>query len=115
MIASRFPVQQGVQTSHIILSYPLSYRHLLSLFSSSTYQGALSSLVQNPRSNVLIAHGDMDDFTGIGKYNAWTAALQEEAKGKLQVEVVPGAGHFWHGVSTDRLEGIVKMWLRQTA
>ncbi|KZV90576.1 alpha/beta-hydrolase [Exidia glandulosa HHB12029] len=114
MIASRLPLQTNVTTSHILLSYPLSYRPFLSLFSSSAYQTALSALVRNPQSDVLIVHGDSDDFTGISKYNAWAATLQAEAKGKLRVEVVPEAGHFWAGASMDRLEDVVKQWLRRT-
>lgn len=114
MIASRFVGLKDVPTSHVILSYPLAHRPLLSLFSSSTYQNALLALVRNPESNVLVVHGDEDDFTGIAKYNSWTAELTTEAKGKLKVEVIPGARHFWGGEAMVRLADVLKSWLRET-
>ena len=69
-----------LRTTHILISYPLGPRGLLTAFHSRTYQRTLEDLVRQPTARVLLCQGDTDDFTGAGAYEAWAEAL-----GKLAV------------------------------
>lgn len=107
-----------MKTSHILLSYPLDKRGLLTLFHSRSYAETLKALVQNPRSNVLILYGDRDEFTGIGNYETWVEKLQRDAGqgtggvgGRLQVGFVEGATHFWEPRKARIMQDIVEQWL----
>ncbi|KAH7102807.1 Alpha/Beta hydrolase protein [Auriculariales sp. MPI-PUGE-AT-0066] len=113
MICSRFPLNAlgQVQVHHVLLSYPLAYRGVLTLFSAGTYQKALTTLLAEPGSRVLIIHGDRDDFTSTSKYNSWTEDLKTHAKGSLMVEVVNGATHFWVGQYRAKLRSAVVEWV----
>jgi len=120
MIASRYPLDAlknhptPVEIRHVLISYPLAYRGVLTLFSSSTYQTALSNLTRDPNSRVLILYGDRDDFTGISKYTPWSEELRENAKGELKVELVLGGTHFWQGKHRRALVAHVAQWLAGT-
>ena len=99
-MTSLFPLlPDPIQTSHILLSYPLGPRTWLTAFQSKHYANSLTALLKDPRSNVLVIYGDHDEFTGAESYDAWADGLeeevQEEGKGKLHVERVYGETHFW--------------------
>lgn len=107
-----------MKTSHILLSYPLDKRGLLTLFHSRSYAETLKALVQNPRSNVLILYGDRDEFTGTDSYDAWVKELQRDVGrctgdtgGRLQVGFVEGATHFWEHRKAQIMQQIVEQWL----
>jgi len=70
-----------VRTTHILISYPLGPRGLLTAFHSRTYQRALEDLVGQPKARVLLCQGDADDFTGAEAYDAWAEALGKLAVG----------------------------------
>ncbi|KAI0649008.1 alpha/beta-hydrolase [Trametes meyenii] len=104
LIASMFPVLQDVDTSHVLLSYPLGPRHWLTAFHTGRYTTALHNLVRDPKSNVLIIYGDDDNFTDVESYDAWAAIVQnlhtggEEVtlgRGNLKVVKIKNASHFW--------------------
>jgi len=119
LIASQNPVlPPPMKTSHILLSYPLDKRSLLTLFHGQTYATALKSLVQSPSSKVLLAHGTHDEFTGIKSYEVWAAQVQREAtdgaeggEHRVQVEVIEGATHFWDESCAQVLCDAVERWL----
>jgi len=104
----------GVKTSHILLSYPLGYRPVLTLFNSGTYADALSGLLASYTSDVLVVYGDSDEFTSVTRYETWVAELQAKAEGRLQVKVIEDADHFWRwkrhmGVLRD----VIGKWLKE--
>ena len=70
-----------LRTTHILISYPLGPRGLLTAFHSRTYQRALEDLVLQPRARVLLCQGDADDFTGAEAYDTWAEALGKLAVG----------------------------------
>jgi alpha/beta superfamily hydrolase len=116
LIASLQPVlPPPIKTSHILLSYPLSTRGLITLFHTSKYTSALTELIHNPSSNTLIIFGTRDDFTGEGAYDGWVQTLQKEAdgegKGSLQFAKVDGATHFWTGEYGRQLQRLIEAWL----
>lgn len=104
-----------IKTSHMLLSYPLDKRGLLTLFRSRTYADGLAALICNPGANVFIAYGDQDQFTGMKSYEHWMHQLQNEnageGKGQLQVVFVPGASHFWDRRQMITLQEQVASWL----
>jgi len=116
LIASLQPVHPyPIKTSHILLSYPLSTRGLLTLFRISTYASSLNDLIRNPASNTLITFGTRDEFTSATSYETWFQTLQKEAggegKGHLEVVKVDGATHFWSGEHGRELQRAVEGWL----
>ena len=120
LIASLHPILDDVKTSHILLSYPMGPRHWLTAFRGHRYTTALQSLVNDPRSNVLIIYGDNDNFTTVESYDAWVASLRDvhpvgkaaPSRGKLEVVKVRGASHFWREEeAVDRLIEVVRGWL----
>ena len=68
-----------IRTAHVLISYPLGPRGLLTAFHTSTYQRALENLVRQPAARVLICYGDADDFTSADSYEEWVEALGELA------------------------------------
>ncbi|SRR6266702_786315 len=74
-----------IHTVHILISYPLGPRGLLTAFRTGTYQRALEDLVRQPAARVLLCYGDADDFTSAEAYEEWTDAL-----GKLAVATEEG-------------------------
>jgi len=70
-----------LRTTHVLISYPLGPRGLLTAFRTRTYQRALEDLVRQPAARILLCQGDADDFTGAEDYDTWAEAL-----GKLAVE-----------------------------
>lgn len=86
--------------SHILLSYPLGPRTLLTAFRGGHYASTLESLLRDPRSNVLVVYGDRDEFTGVENYDAWAnslRAISDRHGGKecLEIAKVDGGNHFW--------------------
>ncbi|KAF7330476.1 Peptidase-S15 domain-containing protein [Mycena venus] len=75
LIASLQPVLPNIPTSHVLVSYPLGVRGWLTLF-KSRYEEALKELLRNPASNVLVVHGDSDQFTSSAAYRTWTDTLE---------------------------------------
>ncbi|TDL25640.1 alpha/beta-hydrolase [Rickenella mellea] len=123
LIASLQPVLPSpIKTSHILLSYPLDKRGMLTLFNSTLYSSRLSSLLQNwhPAANVLLIFGDQDQFTSIENYRQWVNGLRKESKqlqgegdrhGSFEVIEIAGAGHFWGGISGRNMLDRVAEWL----
>jgi len=116
LIASLQPVLPApIKTFHILLSYPLSTRGLLTLFRTSTYASSLNDLIRNPVSNSLVIFGTRDEFTSAASYETWIQALQKEAegegKGHLEVVKVDGATHFWGGEHGRELQRAIEGWL----
>lgn len=70
-----------IRTTHILISYPLGPRVLLTAFRTRTYQHALEELVRQPGSRVLLCQGDADDFTAAEIFDAWAEALGQLAAG----------------------------------
>ncbi|KAJ7494629.1 Alpha/Beta hydrolase protein [Mycena galericulata] len=110
LIASLQPVLGSVETSHILLSYPLGVRGWLTLF-KSRYEETLKELLRNPAANVLVVFGDEDEFTSVASYRTWRGALEGTAAGKLQCAEVRGGTHFWRDSDGDELVAIVSQWL----
>ena len=107
-----------MKTSHILLSYPLDKRGLLTLFHSRTYAGTLGTLVKNPRSDVLLLYGDRDEFTGFSSYETWVKELQgisghdpSDMNSTVQVGYVKGATHFWEHSKAQIMLKVVEEWL----
>ncbi|KAL4066748.1 Alpha/Beta hydrolase protein [Scleroderma yunnanense] len=115
LIATLHPVlAPPIKTSYVLLSYPLTPRGLLTLFHTRVYSAALDGLLDDSRANVLIIYGDRDDFTGKARYDAWSEMLQEtsEAKARLDIVSVAGAGHFWRSNSSrTTLRRTLEDWL----
>ena len=70
-----------LRTTHILISYPLGPRGLLTAFRTRTYQRVLEDLVRQPGARVLLCQGDADDFTAPETYGAWAEALGQLAAG----------------------------------
>ncbi|KAH9995676.1 Alpha/Beta hydrolase protein [Russula compacta] len=68
-----------LRTSHVLISYPLGPRALLTAFRTRTYQRGLEDLVRQPGARVLLCQGDADDFTGAEAYDEWAEALGQLA------------------------------------
>ena len=128
-----------IRTTHILISYPLGPRGLLTAFRTQTYQRALEDLMRQPGARVLLCQGDADDFTAAEAYDAWAEALgqlaaggddtgegenEEETGGEgegegsaeragnvLEVVRIPGASHFWGGQATRGLIEAVTQFL----
>jgi uncharacterized protein len=82
LTASLHPVLTApLRTTHVLISYPLGPRGLLTAFHTRTYQRALEDLVCDPGARVLICYGDADDFTGAYAYDEWAEALGKVAVG----------------------------------
>ncbi|KDQ56986.1 hypothetical protein JAAARDRAFT_131498 [Jaapia argillacea MUCL 33604] len=118
LIASLHPsLPPPVQIHHILLSYPLGPRSWLTAFRSSTYASALSDLIADPSSDILVIYGDRDEFTGIASYQTWAEELKRQAagagKGKLQVQRIDGGSHFWFHQAEiqSSLQQVVRAWL----
>ena len=81
----------------------------MTVFRGGTYTDHLNKLINDPRSNVLVVHGDRDEFTGVGAYEGyrWAAELRKN-EGEFRVELVQGATHFWASRSGQRLNEIIK-------
>lgn len=108
------PIQEGVRTSHVLLSYPLGPRHWLTAFQGKTYTNALSSLIGDARSNILVVYGDQDEFTPSASYESWAQSLNasaEDGQGRLKVVKIDDGTHFWRGEDGERMKEVVSGWL----
>jgi pimeloyl-ACP methyl ester carboxylesterase len=110
LIASLHPVLP-IRTMHILLSYPLGPRGLLTAFRTQTYKGKLRELVQDASAHVLILFGGADEFTGEGSYDAWAEELSKEGRG-LQIEKIKHGTHFWAGEPATKMCEIIQKWLK---
>lgn len=104
---SPFPTK----TFHILLSYPLGVRSLLTLFNGSAYESGLKQLLQEVDSNVLVLYGDQDQFTSLRKYEQWIASLKGIAKGQFSTYMIDNADHFWRDTCGEQLCLVVSQWL----
>ena len=115
LIASLHPVlPEPITTAHILISYPLDKRGLLTLFHSNTYISGLSNLTRDPHSHVLLAFGDHDEFTSIDSYEDWIEKIKNtdtEIHSGPEVVIVEKASHFWRANSLDILSEKVGRWL----
>jgi len=115
LIASLHPVlNPNVKTSHILLSYPLSPRGLLTMFHAGMYASALRDLLCNPEARLLLIYGDKDEFTSKSKYDDWVDSCRrmDGLKAELDVVRVAGANHFWQSRDArTALERAVDSWL----
>lgn len=85
-------------------------------FHGNTYAQALQGLIRDPQSNVLIVHGDCDEFTGDSTYKTWVEELEKEAiEDNVRVVRVEGATHFWGGSSAQTLAQVVQDWMPNPA
>ncbi|KAJ7178569.1 Alpha/Beta hydrolase protein [Mycena crocata] len=109
LIASLQPVLGGIETSHILISYPVGVRGLLTLF-RSRYAEKLEQLLHNPAANVLVVFGDSDEFTSVGRYRTWRGTLEAEG-GKLDCVEVAGGTHFWRDADLDALVQLASNWI----
>lgn len=82
----------------------------MTLFCGGTYTDRLNQLINDPQSNVLIVHGDQDEFTGAETYEGWVTELRKNT-GEFRVELVQGATHFWTSGSGGKLKEIIKGWV----
>jgi alpha/beta superfamily hydrolase len=67
----------------------------------------LNELLQHPESNVLVVHGNQDEFTSQARYKEWASEL----RGNVEVVEIDNAAHFWQGRSGQQLVAAVKKWL----
>ena len=82
----------------------------MTLFHGGTYAHRLDELINDPQSNVLIVHGDQDEFTGAETYEGWMTELRKN-DGEFRVELIQGATHFWASRSGERLKEIIRGWV----
>ncbi|KAJ4474263.1 Alpha/Beta hydrolase protein [Lentinula aciculospora] len=131
LIASLYPRNTKMKTSHILISYPLGPRSYLTLFCSSTYVSKLRELILSQDSNILIIYGDQDEFTSVKRYGSWAKELAElekesprepsrtsgqdnlleQSQRGLTVCCRSGASHFWRGRHGVWLAEAVTKWL----
>lgn len=63
-------------------------------------------------SNVLLAHGDHDEFTGKEIYRGWCERLRGVGvEDRFRIVEVTGATHFWGGRSMVQLSAAIYEWL----
>jgi alpha/beta superfamily hydrolase len=115
LIASLHPVlNPKVKTSHILLSYPISPRGLLTMFHTGMYSSALHDTLRNPDARLLLIYGDKDEFTSKSKYDEWVDTLMRADGLKAKFDVVPvmDANHFWQSDSArTALQQAVDSWI----
>jgi uncharacterized protein len=107
-----------IRIHHLLLSYPLGTRSVLTLFHTSHYTSTLKALIQDKESDVLVVYGGRDEFTGVNAYDRWQKELEgytRESPGKesgtLRVCKVEDGTHFWFGRSGEELERVVGEWV----
>ena len=69
---------------------------------------------------MLVLYGDHDQFTGIGRYEAWVKSLQEAGSVPSGTSVVAdvkiaGGDHFWRGEALDQMLIEVEKWINGMA
>ncbi len=69
---------------------------------------------------MLVLYGDHDQFTGIGRYEAWVKSLQEAGNLTSGMTVVAdakivGGDHFWGGEALDHMLIEVEKWINGMA
>jgi alpha/beta superfamily hydrolase len=114
LITSLHPVlPHPIKTSHILLSYPLGARGLITLFRTNTYATKLRELVKHPDTRVLIIFGNNDEFTSEASYDLWVEGLVKDVdrKDSLKVVKVEGGSHFWSGETGREMGRAIESWL----
>lgn len=102
------------KTFHVLVSYPLGVRSLLTIFNGSAYESGLKQLLQEVDSNVLVLYGDQDQFTSLRNYEQWTASLKGIAKGQFLAHMVANTDHFWKDTGGEQLCLVISQWLNKT-
>ena len=69
---------------------------------------------------MLVLYGDHDQFTGIGRYEAWVKSLQEGGNLTSGTTAVAdarivGGDHFWRGEALDHMLIEVEKWINGMA
>ncbi|GAA5974090.1 hypothetical protein JCM11641_003428 [Rhodosporidiobolus odoratus] len=106
----------SIQTSYLLISYPLSVLWALSLFRSGPYTSALRDLVRRGENRVLAVYGDGDQFSAVGRLRAWANELDNQKTGARTWEAVEieGADHLWQDRGKKRVMlETVQDWLMQ--
>ncbi|KAF8591200.1 hypothetical protein K439DRAFT_1402857 [Ramaria rubella] len=112
LISSLHPLlPPPIKTYHILLSYPMSVRGLITFFRGPTYEAALKNLVQHPGSDILVLYGDHDQFTSVQRYERWLSELESETKGQFNSVMIQGGDHFWRGRAEEEMSNTVAGWL----
>jgi len=115
LIASLHPtLSTPLKTYHILLSYPLGVRGLITLFRTGSYASSLIALLHNPAANVLVIYGTQDEFTSEQSYEKWAEKLRSEVgdgTGHLEVRKIDGANHFWVGDTRTELTRSIEGWI----
>ncbi|KAG1735808.1 Alpha/Beta hydrolase protein [Suillus lakei] len=115
LIASLHPVlNPKVKTSHILLSYPISPRGLLTMFHTGMYTSALRDILCNPDARLLLIYGDKDEFTSESKYDQWVDTLRrtDGLKAKFDVVRVIDTNHFWQSQGARiELQQTIDSWM----
>jgi len=112
LIASLHPLlPDPIKTYHILLCYPMGVRGLITFFNSGTFETALHTLIQEPKSSLLVLYGDKDQFTSLHRYERWVEKLNNEARGQLSTVQVESGDHFWHGRAGEEMCSAVGHWL----
>ncbi len=83
------------------------------MFRTSHYQAQLEGLLKDDRSNVLVAYGDKDEFTGVSNYKGWAEQLIKAAlkSNRLRIVEIQNASHFWRGHTGLELAQMLGGWL----
>lgn len=69
-------ISPDLSIRHVLISYPLSVLWFLTFFHSGTFMNALKQLIAEPGADVLVIHGDEDQFTKYSKYESLVAELR---------------------------------------
>ncbi|POY73512.1 hypothetical protein BMF94_3449 [Rhodotorula taiwanensis] len=108
--APRDMPQLRVETSYLLVSYPLSVLWALCAFQAGKFSSALRTRVGGDQGEKVMAiFGDGDQFTGVDRYRTWVADLSNE---RFHAVEVKGADHFWRDrrVKGELLEQVLQ-WL----
>ncbi|GAA5850865.1 hypothetical protein JCM8547_009113 [Rhodosporidiobolus lusitaniae] len=110
------PSDPSIQTSYLLISYPLSVMWALCSFRSSPFSAALKERVREGKTRVLAVYGDGDQFSAVGKLRGWAEGLKrvEGTEGSSTAVEVEGADHFWREKEKKkRMLEAVHSWLEE--
>ncbi|KAH9812886.1 Alpha/Beta hydrolase protein [Melampsora americana] len=109
-----------LKTPLLLISYPLSYIWALTSFNASHFEKALQAQLTNSDEDLLIIHGDSDQFTSQKAYRKWLDRLKSGLsptslqKNNLSTFEAPKTDHFWSG-SYSTLCQAIDEWLSKTS
>ena len=92
LVSSSFIPPPIIKSSHVFISYPLTFVPLLTLFSSYPKLN-LSNLLKEGI-QLLIIYGNQDEFTSQKSYDSWIEGLKKNDE--LKVVEIEGGNHFWN-------------------